>query len=86
MQTAKKALKDSNWGGVRPRERVRALQAWADLIEKEGETLARLEAVSSTRPIAQLMAGDIPVVAEQIRFFAEFADKEGSDGKLLRSG
>ena len=79
VQTAKKALKASNWGGVRPRERTKALQAWADLIEKEAQTLGRLEAVSSTRPIAQLMSGDIPVIAEQIRFFAEFADKEASD-------
>ena len=79
VQSAKKALKDSHWGGVRPRERTRVLQRWADLIEKEAEPLARLEAVSSTRPIAQLMSGDIPVVAEQIRFFAEFADKEASD-------
>lgn len=79
VATAKKALASSNWGGVRPRERTRALQAWADLMEKEAETLGRIEAISSTRPIAQLHAGDIPVVAEQIRFFAEFADKEGSD-------
>ena len=75
---AKKALASSNWGGVRPRERTRVLQAWADLIEAD-ETLARLEAVSSTRPIAQVVAGDARVTAEQIRFFAEFADKEGSD-------
>ena len=79
VDVAKKALKDSNWAGVRPRERTKALQAWADLMEKEAETLGRIEAISSTRPIAQLHAGDIPVVAEQIRFFAEFADKEGSD-------
>jgi len=79
VATAKKALKDSNWGGVRPRERTKALQAWADLIEAEAETLAKIEAVSSTRPVAQLRSGDIPVTAEQIRFFAEFADKEGSD-------
>ncbi len=78
VQVAKKALASSNWGGVRPRERTKVLQAWADLLEAD-EMLARLEAVSSTRPIAQLVAGDIPVVAEQIRFFAEFADKEGSD-------
>jgi len=79
VAVAKKALSTSNWAGVRPRERTKALQAWADLMEKEAETLGRIEAVSSTRPIAQLHAGDIPVVAEQIRFFAEFADKEGSD-------
>jgi aldehyde dehydrogenase (NAD+) len=79
VATAKRALQASNWGGVRPRERTRVLQAWADLIEAEAETLARIEALSSTRPVAQLRAGDIPVTAEQIRFFAEFADKEGSD-------
>jgi aldehyde dehydrogenase (NAD+) len=79
VQTARKALKTSNWGGVRPRERANVLRRWADLIESESETLAKLEAVSSTRPVGQLVAGDIAVTAEQIRFFAEFADKEGSD-------
>ncbi|WFU50153.1 aldehyde dehydrogenase family protein [Sinorhizobium terangae] len=79
VATAKKALKASNWGGVRPRERTVVLQRWADLIESEAETLARLEALSSTRPVGHLVAGDIAVSAEQIRFFAEFADKEGSN-------
>jgi aldehyde dehydrogenase (NAD+) len=79
VETAREALKTSNWGGVRPRERTVALQRWADLIESEAETLARLEALSSTRPVGHLVAGDIAVSAEQIRFFAEFADKEGSD-------
>ncbi|HLP67695.1 MAG TPA: aldehyde dehydrogenase family protein [Rhizobium sp.] len=79
VQSARKALKDSNWGGLRPRERTRVLQRWADLIEEDAGTLARLEAVSSTRPVGHLVDGDIAVSAEQIRFFAEFADKEGSD-------
>ncbi len=79
VETAKQALKASNWGGVRPRERTVALQRWADLFEREAATLAKLEALSSTRPVGHLIAGDIAVSAEQIRFFAEFADKEGSD-------
>lgn len=79
VETAKKALKASNWGGVRPRERTVALQRWADLIEREAGTLAKFEALSSTRPVGHLVDGDIAVSAEQIRFFAEFADKEGSD-------
>ena len=79
VQSAKRALKTSGWGDARPRERVKVMQRWADLMEEEAVTLARLEAVSSTRPIAQLIEGDIAVTAEQIRFFAEFADKEGSD-------
>ncbi|WP_409192695.1 aldehyde dehydrogenase family protein [Bradyrhizobium sp. RDM4] len=79
VQTARKALKTSNWGGVRPRERANVLKRWADLIEREAYTLAKVEAISSTRPVGQLVAGDIAVTAEQIRFFAEFADKEGGD-------
>ena len=79
VETAKAALKSSGWGAAHPRERVKAMHRWADLMEAEAEHLARLEAVSSTRPIGQLIQGDIAVTAEQIRFFAEFADKEGSD-------
>lgn len=77
VSTARAALKASNWGGVRPRERTRVLHRWADLIEAEAETLAKVEALSSTRPVGQLVTGDIAVTAEQIRFFAEMADKEG---------
>ena len=77
VETAQRALRSSGWGGCAPRDRTRALHAWADLIEAEAPTLARLEAVASTRPIAQIAPGDIAVTAEQIRFFAEMADKEG---------
>ncbi|PDT50282.1 aldehyde dehydrogenase [Sinorhizobium fredii] len=79
VASARKALKESGWSGLRPRERTRALSRWADLIEAEAATLARLEAVASTRPVGHLIEGDIAITAEQIRFFAEFADKEGGD-------
>lgn len=79
VAAAKQALASSGWARTAPRERARALHRWADLIEAEAQTLARLEAIASTRPISELMAGDVPVTAEQIRFFAEFADKEGGD-------
>ncbi|RFB79958.1 aldehyde dehydrogenase family protein [Methylovirgula sp. 4M-Z18] len=79
VATAKAALKTSNWGGVRPRERINVMHRWADLIEQEAVTLAKLEAIASTRPVGELVAGDVAITAEQIRFFAEFADKEGSD-------
>ncbi|MBP1860316.1 aldehyde dehydrogenase family protein [Rhizobium herbae] len=79
VETARAALKTSNWGGVRPRERLNVMHRWADMIQREAVTLARLEALSSTRPVGHLIDGDIAISAEQIRFFAEFADKEGSD-------
>ena len=77
VTSAAAALKASGWGSRPPRERTRAMQRWADVIAAEAEHLARLEAVSSTRLIGELVAGDIAVTAEQIRFFAELADKEG---------
>ena len=77
VQAARAALASSQWGGIAPRDRLKVLHAWADLIEEEAETLAWLEAICSTRPMAQAKAGDVLVTAEQIRFFAEFADKEG---------
>jgi len=79
VETAQTALKRSGWGQCQPRERTRAMLRWADLIEDHAADLARLEAVCSTRPVAQMVAGDVAVTAEQIRFFAEMADKEGSD-------
>jgi aldehyde dehydrogenase (NAD+) len=79
VHAAQAALKSSGWATCRPRERTNALLRWADLIEARSEELARQEAVPSTRLINQLVAGDIAVTAEQIRFFAELADKEGGD-------
>ncbi|WP_138468555.1 aldehyde dehydrogenase [Poseidonocella sp. HB161398] len=76
VETARAALQFSGWAGWQPRARIRAMHAWADLIEAEAETIARIEAVASSRPVAQALGGDVASTAEQIRFFAEFADKE----------
>ncbi len=77
VQTAKAALKFSGWATCLPRDRTRAMHKWADLLVENAVELARLEAVPSTRLVSQIAAGDIAVTAEQIRFFAELADKEG---------
>ncbi|HVX74901.1 MAG TPA: aldehyde dehydrogenase family protein [Bradyrhizobium sp.] len=77
VSAANEALRSSGWATLRPRERTVAMQRWADLIEAETETMARLESLASTRPIAQTLSVDVPVTIEQIRFFAELSDKEG---------
>jgi len=73
------AQKQSGWGTMEPRGRMRILRRWADLIEKDAEWLAPLEAVGSTRTLAEVRAWDLPYTAECIRFFAEFADKHGGE-------
>lgn len=79
VQNAAASLKTSGWGACRPRERSKAMHKWADLLEDHAAELSRLECVPSTRLINQVAAGDIAVTMEQIRFFAELADKEGGD-------
>ncbi|CAN7510410.1 aldehyde dehydrogenase family protein [Duganella sp. LjRoot269] len=85
VENAWQAFKTSNWARQAPRDRARVLRRWADLIEADVAQLAPLEAVGSTRPIANAAAWDIPFTAEGIRFFAEFADKEGGDVAATRS-
>lgn len=77
VAAAELALRESGWANLRPRARTQLMHAWADLMEQEATILAQLESVASTRPISQALAVDVPVTAEQIRFFAELADKEG---------
>lgn len=74
-----RAWKASDWASRPPRERARVMRRWADLVEADGAVLGPLEAVGSTRPLREVLAWDIPYVAEGIRFFAEFADKHGGE-------
>ncbi|WP_324771070.1 aldehyde dehydrogenase family protein [Pokkaliibacter plantistimulans] len=77
VQNAWQAYRHSDWARRPPRDRARVLFRWADLIEADSAYLAPLEAVGSSRPIRDVLAWDIPYVADCIRFFAELADKHG---------
>jgi aldehyde dehydrogenase (NAD+) len=82
---AARALRTSGWATRPPRERARAMRRWADLIEERAEELGRLEALGSTRPIAQAVTGDVASVADGIRFFSEWADKLGGEVAATRA-
>ncbi len=84
VTNATKAVEASGWATQPPRERARVLRRWADLIEDRAVELGRLEAVGSTRPIAQAVTGDVASVAEGIRFFSEWADKLGGEVAATR--
>jgi aldehyde dehydrogenase (NAD+) len=74
---ARNAFRRSGWAQADPRARMKVMRRWADLIEADAPLLARLEAVGSTRTIGEILAWDLSYTAECLRFFAEFADKEG---------
>jgi len=75
VEAARKALMESRWSRIGPRERARVLRRWADLVNEQNECLARLEAAGSSRLISLTAAGDVVRTADVIRFFAEYCDK-----------
>lgn len=85
VRDASEAQRNSGWGDCPPRERGAVLRRWADLIMEHRLELAQLEAVGSTRCIAEAYTGEVPFTAEAIRFFAECADKYSGDVLPTRS-
>ncbi|WP_321786221.1 aldehyde dehydrogenase family protein [Burkholderia pyrrocinia] len=85
VENAWHAFRTSDWARRAPRERARAMRRWAELIEADVATLAPLEAVGSTRPIADAARWDVPFTAEGIRFYSEYADRIGGDVAATRT-
>lgn len=73
------AYRTSGWARSDPRDRMRVLRCWADLIDADMDMLAPLEAIGSTRNITEIRAWDVNYAAECIRFYAEFIDKVGGE-------
>ena len=84
VENAWAAFRTSGWAQSVPRDRMRIMRRWADLVEAEAATLAPLEALGSTRPIAQATAWDIPTTAECIRFFSEWPTRSAARSRGRR--
>jgi betaine-aldehyde dehydrogenase len=60
----------AGWSQTTPAQRAQALLALAGKIEEHGEELARLEALNAGKPIAAVRGDELPVMADNLRFFA----------------
>ncbi|MHB8235624.1 MAG: gamma-aminobutyraldehyde dehydrogenase [Solirubrobacteraceae bacterium] len=58
------------WSNTTPAQRAQALLALADLIEEHGAEIARIEALNAGKPIEAVTNDEIPVMADNLRFFA----------------
>src|SRR6266576_1464391 len=58
------------WSSTTPAQRSAALLALADRLEEHGEEIARLEALNAGKPIEAVKSDEIPVMADNLRFFA----------------
>jgi betaine-aldehyde dehydrogenase len=68
VKAARRAF--DGWAATTPGQRSQALLALADLVEEYGEELARLEALNAGKPIEAVKSDEIPVMADNLRFFA----------------
>jgi betaine-aldehyde dehydrogenase len=60
----------AGWSQRSPAERAAALLSLAALIEEHGDELARSEALNAGKPLAAVQNDEIPVMADNLRFFA----------------
>ncbi len=74
MRAARGQL-DGEWGSWSGIDRGKVLNRIADLIERDGDLLARLEALDIGKPVGQPTMLDIPNAAATFRHFAGWADK-----------
>jgi 1-pyrroline dehydrogenase len=72
VKAAKKAY-DETWSDATPGERMRALLKMADLVEEHGDEIGRLESENVGKVLALTMSDEVPVIADQFRFFASGA-------------
>jgi betaine-aldehyde dehydrogenase len=59
-----------SWSNTTPAQRAQALLALADLVEEHGEEIAQLEALNAGKPVEAVKSDEIPVMADNLRFFA----------------
>jgi betaine-aldehyde dehydrogenase len=68
VKAARRAF--DGWSSTTPAQRAQALLALADLVEEHGDEIARLEALNAGKPIEAVKGDEIPVMADNLRFFA----------------
>jgi betaine-aldehyde dehydrogenase len=68
VRAARRAFE--GWSQTTPAERSLALLALAAAVEEHGEEIARLEALNAGKPIEAVSRDELPVMADNLRFFA----------------
>ena len=74
VAAARRAVDDRRWSGLRPGKRSDILNKVAELIRKNSNELAQLEAVDSGKPL-QLASGEMWAAAEAFKYFAGWPTK-----------
>lgn len=73
VQVAQRAFEESGWAGLPVNDRAVLLHRLADLVDRESEVLAQIEAIDVGKPLAAARAVDIPNLAQTLRYFADLS-------------
>jgi acyl-CoA reductase-like NAD-dependent aldehyde dehydrogenase len=73
--SARASFESGVWRHAEPKVRKRVLLRFAELIRADVERLAALETLDVGKPIANSLTVDVPLAADCIAYYAEFADK-----------
>jgi betaine-aldehyde dehydrogenase len=68
VRAARRAF--DGWSQATPAQRSQALLQLASTLEEHGEEIARLEALNAGKPLAAVENDEIPVMVDNLRFFA----------------
>jgi betaine-aldehyde dehydrogenase len=68
VRAARRAF--GSWSQTTPAQRAQALLALADLVERHGEEIARLEALDAGKPLEAVLRDELPQMTDTLRFFA----------------
>lgn len=75
VEAAREAFEHGPWRKMKASERGRLLYRLAELIESNGDALARLEAMDNGKPVSVARAVDVAKTVACYRYFAGWADK-----------
>lgn len=87
VDEARRVFDDGGWSGMTPKERAKILHAVADAVDEHRAELADLETRDGGKTITQSLHAEIPRVAHNLRFFADYvamaANEAYPDGDLF---
>ncbi|MFC3039480.1 aldehyde dehydrogenase [Virgibacillus xinjiangensis] len=78
-RAARKAFEEGPWRTMPLSERCQKLRRMAEIILERKEELARLEAMDVGKPYPVALEKEIPRAANNLKFFADFMEKQGAE-------
>ncbi|KZE37778.1 2-hydroxymuconic semialdehyde dehydrogenase [Bhargavaea cecembensis] len=78
-RAAREAFENGPWRKMPIEERAAKLRKMADIILERKEEIARNDAMDVGKPFEATLNGEVERAANNIRFFADFAEKQGAE-------